>query len=75
MVEIVFDFFDKFKFLICGYVSFDYELLEYCFFKLVKMDIFFNGDKVDVFSFIVYKDFVYECGKFIVDKFKKIIFC
>lgn len=39
------------------------------------MDIFLNGDKVDVLSFIVYKEFVYECGKLIVDKLKKIIFC
>lgn len=37
------------------------------------MDILLNGDKVDVLSFIVYRDFVYECGKVLVEKFKMLI--
>lgn len=39
------------------------------------MDILLNGEKVDVLSFIVYWDFVYECGKVIVEKLKKLILC
>lgn len=52
---------------------FDYELIGYKVFKFVKMDIFLNVEKVDVFSFIVYCDFVYECGKIIVEKLKEFI--
>lgn len=73
LVEVVFDFFDQFKFNIKGYVLFDYEFIENKESNLVKMDILLNGDKVDVLSFIVYRDFVYECGKVLVEKFKMLI--
>lgn len=54
---------------------FDYELIGYKLFKFVKMDIMLNGEKIDVFLFIVYCDYVYECGKVIVEKLKEFILC
>lgn len=73
LLEIIYDFFDCFKFLMCGYVFLDYEIDDYWLFDLVKIDIFLNGDCVDVLSFIFYCDFVEEWGCEIVFKFKKII--
>lgn len=54
MVEIVFDFFDCLKLVLCGYVLMDYEFKEYCLLDVVKVDMLINGDKVDVLLIIVY---------------------
>lgn len=75
LVEIVYEFFDQLKLSIKGYVFFDYELIGYKLFKFVKMDIMLNGEKIDVFFFIVYCDYVYEWGKVIVEKLKEFILC
>lgn len=73
LVEIVYDFFDKLKLSIKGYVLFDYVLDGYMIFRLRKMDILLNGEVVDVLFVIVYYDFVYLCGKVIVEKLKILI--
>lgn len=54
LVEIVFDFCDCFKLVFRGYVSFDYQLIEYWEMDLVKLDICLNGEFVDVFFVLVY---------------------
>lgn len=54
MVEVVMDFFDKFKLCFKGYVLFDYDFKEYCVVDVVKFDILINSEKVDVLFLIVY---------------------
>ena len=71
--EIMYDFFDKLKSATKGYVSFDYELIDYRVNKLVKMDILLNGEKVDALSMIVHKDFAYNIGKNMVNRLRTII--
>lgn len=59
--EVFYDFYDWFKMVIQGYGLFDYEIIDYCFIDLVKVDILVNGDKVDVFSQFVYCEKVCMC--------------
>lgn len=54
--EILFDFYDKIKSVSRGYASFDYELLDYEYTDLVRLDILVNGDRVDALSQLVFKD-------------------
>ena len=71
--EIIYDFFDNLKSKTKGYASLDYEFKEYKKSNLVKLDIYINGEKVDVLSFIVHKDSSYERGKKMVEKLKTVI--
>ena len=71
--EIVYDFFDKLKSTTKGYASFDYEFIGNKPSDLVKVDIMLNGDIVDAFSIITYKDFAYKRGNAITQKLKEII--
>ena len=71
--EIIFDFFDKMKSCTKGYASLDYEISGYRESKLVKMDIFLNGQIIDALSTIVYKDFAYHRGNAMTIKLKEII--
>ncbi|MBB6031767.1 GTP-binding protein LepA [Borreliella spielmanii] len=54
--EILFDFYDKIKSVSRGYASFDYELLDYEYTDLVRLDILVNGDRVDALSQLAFKD-------------------
>ncbi len=71
--EIVYDFFDHLKSATKGYASFDYTFDQYDKSDLVKLDILLNGEVVDAFSMIVFKEEAYNRGKMIVQKLKDVI--
>ena len=71
--EIIYDFFDNLKSKTKGYASFDYEFKCYKESKLVKLDIYVNGEPVDALSFIVHKDTSYQRGRKMVEKLKTVI--
>lgn len=73
LAEVVFDFFDRLKSVTRGYASLDYEFLGYRESKLVKLDIFINGDVLDALSVIVHKDRAFEQGKGLCRKLRKLI--
>ena len=69
--EIVYDFFDALKSRTKGYASFDYEMQGYAPSKLVKLDIFLNGEIVDALSFIVHTDKAYPRARKIAENLKE----
>jgi GTP-binding protein LepA len=73
LAEVVFDFFDRLKSVTRGYASLDYEFLGYVESKLVKLDIFINGEVLDALSVIVHQDKAYEQGRAICQKLRKLI--
>jgi translation elongation factor EF-4 len=56
LAEVLFDFYDRLKFIAQGYGSFDYELLDYRRGDMVKVGILVNGEKVDAPSQMVRRE-------------------
>lgn len=71
--EILLDFFDQLKSRTKGYASFDYELSDYKFSKLVKIDVLINGEPVDALSFITHRDKAQGRGRQLVDRLKEVV--
>ncbi len=71
--EIVLDFHDRLKSVSRGFASFDYEFCGYRESKLVKMDIFLNGDPVDAFSAIIHQDKAYTWARDMASRLKELI--
>ncbi len=55
LASIIINFYDKLKSISSGYASMNYELIDYRYEDLVKMDILIAGEKIDVLSQIVHR--------------------
>ncbi len=73
LAEVVFDFYDRLKSVTRGYASLDYEFLGYQHSKLVKLDIFINGEVLDALSVIVHHERAYDQGRALCQKLRKLI--
>ena len=71
--EVIFDFHDKLKSISKGYVSFDYEILDYRAGELEKVSILVNGENVESLSFITHKEKAVNRGRSICTKLKESI--
>lgn len=71
--EVILDFYDRLKSISKGYASLDYELIGYKDTDLVKVDILFNGENVDAFSFIVDRQKAYLRARQLAEKLREII--
>ena len=71
--EIITDFFDQLKSRTKGYGSLDYELADYGFAEIVKVDILLNHEMADALSFMVHREKAYRKGKILVEKLKELI--
>jgi len=71
--EIIVDFFNLLKSITSGFASLDYELLEYRFSDLVKLDTLVAGEKVDELSVIIHKEKAYQAGREIAQRLRKLI--
>lgn len=71
--EIIVDFFNLLKSITAGFASLDYELLEYKSSDLVKLDILVAGEKVSELSSILHKEKVYQVGRELTQRLRKLI--
>src|SRR5690606_850862 len=72
LAEVVFDFYDRVKSIPKGYASVDYAPLDMRAAKLVKVDIFINGEPVDAHSALIHVDNAYGIGKKMCEKLKEL---
>lgn len=56
MAEVVFDFFDRLKFISRGYAFLDYNFKRFQAFDMVRVDVLINGERVDALALIIYRD-------------------
>lgn len=71
LAEILYDFYDLLKSASKGYASFDYELADYKPVNVVKLDIQLNGEKVDAFSQLIYRENAERRARIICKKLKE----
>ncbi len=71
LAEAIVDFFDDLKSVSRGYAGLDYELAGYQAGKLVKVDIFINGEPVDALSFITHRQHAEHRGRVVLRKLRQ----
>jgi len=71
LAEVVYDFYDKLKSVTQGYGSFDYEIIDYRFTNLAKVDILVNGERVDALSQLVHQERAVERARNACDRLKE----
>lgn len=71
--EMIIDFFDRLKSATSGYASLDYEFFEHQAADVVKVDILFNHEKVDAFSFLTIADQAQKRGREVVERLVEVI--
>ncbi|MFC1515148.1 translation elongation factor 4 [Thermodesulfobacteriota bacterium] len=70
LAEVIYDFYDRLKSITQGYGSFDYEIIEFRETDLVKLDILFNGERVDAFSQLVHRERAVERARKACEKLR-----
>ncbi len=73
LATIISDFFDMLKSITQGYASMSYEHIGFRLDKLVKLDIYIAGDKVEALSIILHKDEAENEGRKVALKLKGLI--
>lgn len=71
--EIIVDFYDRLKSVTSGYGSINYEIIDHRRSDLVELNFIIAGEKVDVFSRLVYKGFSQRIARKMVEKMKEFI--
>jgi len=71
--EIIVDFYDRLKSVTSGYGSINYEIIDHRKSDLVELNFMIAGEKVDVFSRLVYKGFSQRIARKMVEKMKEFI--
>ena len=71
--EIITDFHDQLKSKTKGYVSWEFELIDYRIGKIKKLIIHVAGEPVDSLSFLVHENAAFDLGKKLCKKLHKLI--
>ncbi|CAA3706810.1 Elongation factor 4 [Candidatus Portiera aleyrodidarum] len=73
MSEVITNFFNRLKSVSKGYASLDYEVSRYKKYKLVRLDILINNNRIEALTRIVPFDKAYKKGQSFVDKIKNLL--
>lgn len=71
--ELIIDFYDLLKSSTKGFASLNYEMLDYRFTELTRVDIVLNQEKVDSFSFLIFKSKASREARRLVERLKELI--
>ena len=73
MNEIILNLFDKLKSVTKGYASLDYSFIKFQKSDLVKLDVLINKKRIDILSYIIYRDKSSFYANFLSKKIKDLL--
>ncbi|CEL12327.1 Elongation factor 4 [Candidatus Portiera aleyrodidarum] len=73
MAEVIKNFFNRLKSVSKGYASLDYEFYRFKKYKLVRLDILINNNRISALTRIVPFDQAYKQGKKFLEKIKRLL--